>query len=851
MDEHVINAMDSALIGLRDSQAAVEAAVKALQEQDMAKENADLRNTISRLNAQLQESREETAALRGAHEELSRSFKHELASKRLTMLGITRQQHQAYLNTGLERERERLNLLNREMQNNMSYMSAELNKVETAERTPLYAELNALRSKINFQADETRKRLETYWKYEADRQAYEMGQLGNTPIDNAALGAVRKFFAWETFWGLKIISIIGALLLLLGVFTFGRYLYMTMGPVLQLIAIFFLGLALMGTGEALFRKKWRGGISLALTASGSGMLFLGAALGHMTLGVLPMWAALAACAIASALSFVAAIRYNAQLVSIFALVGGYLPIIALSESIVLFSAIYFTTLNLLALLLATRKNWKVMRFIGLGSGLMAQIVMMNVSLGKLTDISVIAIIGISIAIGFITYLIIPVFGAWFTKTSIKAADIILLSCNLLFGFLTALWWGTAYAPTSILLWRDHTDIVAAIITAFFALSCIIMALTAELKKRRGVGVPDSETGSLRALFFITSIAFSALSILFLLNAEWLFAGWLVQSVGLSLYGIYRNRSRFIISGSIIGAICLLAFLIVNVPQNSDPLFVWQYLSITLAAVIVSTGALKLKAKTPSIRALLNIFRACAVINLWGYVIYALHDPLFTMLTQAFGRNASDFAALLSCLSGFAAAFILPRIKRLYNSGFLVASIIIGFAGTIGLVVFNAQAHGVIREGSAISITAFSLFIISNLIAVGWMYDILRYFTRVHKFNIKWTPLIFSGSAVFLLTQNLVVQLSLRPSSLILTLIFGLTAMGWVLFGFLKRNRETRVSGLIMAFVAVIKLFLLDLSGLDTMWRVISYFSGGAVLLLISFTYQWFNKKLESEEKSQN
>lgn len=49
----------------------------------------------------------------------------------------------------------------------------------------------------------------------------------------------------------------------------------------------------------------------------------------------------------------------------------------------------------------------------------------------------------------------------------------------------------------------------------------------------------------------------------------------------------------------------------------------------------------------------------------------------------------------------------------------------------------------------------------------------------------------------------------------------------------------------MAFFAVIKLFVLDLQNLDTIWRIVSYFAAGIVLLAISFTYQWFNKRLEA------
>jgi len=854
MDIDSMQTIKTALDGLRDSQAAVESAFLELAQQDMAKGNNYLRETIEQLNILLRESREETSALHRAHEELISNFKHELMSKRLSMLGMSERQHHEYINAGLERERARINLLYHELHNAIAHVSTQLYQVDAGEREMLQGELQILRERVNWYSAQSRARAEAAYKHESDLQSHEINQLRDSPVEYAALGAVRQFFAWETFWGLKIISVIGAVLLLLGVFTFGRFLYINMGPVLQCLAIFVLGLILLGTGEAFYRKKWQGGFALALTSSGSGVLFLGAALGFMTLGVLPMWAALGICAGVSLITFAASLRYNAQLVAIFALIGGYLPIIALEGPLVFFGAIYFTFLSLLALLISTRKNWRAARFIGLGTGLIAFLVLLLLAGWARHDMTdVIVVMGISIAVSYLTYLVIPIFGAWFTKTHIIKADIVLLSCNVFFSYLLALLWGTDYIPRAVPVWWEHRDMLAAAVTAFFALSCIIMALVAERKEHNGV--PESETGSLRALFFITSIAFCALVVLFLFDSVWFSAGWLVQAVGLSLYGIFRNRRRFIRAGLVIGISCLFAFLIVNLGHTAEPLFVWQYLSVTLAAAIVSIAALKLKPQTQGVLVSMEIFRGVAMFNLWIYLIYLLHDPLLPVLQQLFGENATDFAILLSIVLGFAVAFILPRIKYINTYGSLVAAVAAGLNSTLLIVVFNARASGLLNGSTAAVVVIFTLYIVVNIIAVCWVNDLLRFFTRLRKLSDEWYPLLISCFAVILVTQNMVVQLSLRASSLVLTLLFGLTALGWVLFGFIKRNSVTRISGLVLVLIAVAKLFFMDLSGLETTWRIISYFTGGVLLLAISFTYQWFSKRLATavpaDEESDN
>jgi hypothetical protein len=324
--------------------------------------------------------------------------------------------------------------------------------------------------------------------------------------------------------------------------------------------------------------------------------------------------------------------------------------------------------------------------------------------------------------------------------------------------------------------------------------------------------------------------------LFSLDSVWFSIGWLIQAAGLALYGIYKESRRFIIAGFIIGIFCLLSFMFINVPNSNSPLFVWQYLSITLAAAVVSAAALKVKPKNHSAGLWLETFRCAAAVNLWGYIAFFLHRQ------WPYGAGAA-FAALCSIAFGFILAFILPRIKRFYNRGFHIAAVVLGTVNTLWLLTFNAGSRSLTDDLLALKVTAFALYIIVNIIAVGWINDLLRFVTGLRKLPPAWYPLLVSGFAVLLAAQNLVVQLSLTASSLILTLLFGLTALGWVVYGFVKRNGVTRIGGLSMAFFAVAKLFVLDLQGLGTAGRIISYFAGGIVLLAISFVYQWFSRRL--------
>jgi len=80
-----------------------------------------------------------------------------------------------------------------------------------------------------------------------------------------------------------------------------------------------------------------------------------------------------------------------------------------------------------------------------------------------------------------------------------------------------------------------------------------------------------------------------------------------------------------------------------------------------------------------------------------------------------------------------------------------------------------------------------------------------------------------------------------------SIIYVLTALAWIVFGFIKRYKVIRLFGLGLALLSVVKLFIIDLGKLTQGYRIISYFALGISLAAISFIYQYFNKRLEMKE----
>lgn len=843
MEKSPVSELKKALEHLYESKILVEKAFSDFESQDLAKENEKLRDTIKSLTEKIEESEKTIENMKNDYSALQQNFKSEIRQKWINQLDVSEKNMENYLSAWLETETSQINNMRDDLTQRAKNLSSKFNILEEHERGLLQTEINELKSKIDDMTAEAQRRADDAWAELLMDKAKAIENIGEPAIEDNTLKAVKNFFNLETFFGLRLVSFLGILLIIIGVFTFGRYFYERMTREAQCIFIFALGMIFLITGEIL-NRKWRGVFSLAITAGGSGILFLATALGYLTLNVLSMQAALGICAGVSAVSFVLAVRHNSQIISVFALIGGYLPILALNGDSVIWGIIYFTILNLFSLALATRKNWSSARFIGLFSGLLADFIMV---IGvvilewyvnwNLTRIAVIA----SIAAAYTAYLIIPVFGAMFTKTKIKPRDIVLLSCNIFFRFLIGLFVVEfdnvfTYVPSFFFKYSQ------TIVCVFFALTCIIMAILAERGAHKSIEAKDK--GSLRALFFITSVTFTALIVLFWFDRVWFSSGWLVQGTGLILYGLVKNRRRFIIAGSAVGAVCLCVFITVNAPYYTNPLFVWQYLLVTLGITAVAV-VLAIK-KIPQKHKETQIFQFISALNVWIFAVYLLQNPVLEYIRRFMPRlSALDIIVLICIIFGMLYSYILPRIRAFYCTSVQAASVIVGVISVVWLLWFNALSGEILRYGleTAIRILVMSLYIMTNIIGVFWMRDLLQYIVLKKALPIKFYPLLLSGYFVLSVSQNFVVQLNLQPSSMVLTLIFGVTALGWIIFGFYNRNNIIRVSGLSMSFFSVIKLFILDLRILSTELKIISYFIMGGLLLAISFIYQYFNKKL--------
>jgi hypothetical protein len=254
---------------------------------------------------------------------------------------------------------------------------------------------------------------------------------------------------------------------------------------------------------------------------------------------------------------------------------------------------------------------------------------------------------------------------------------------------------------------------------------------------------------------------------------------------------------------------------------------------------------------------IRIYKFFALANVWLFTFYlffdvvegALEDPLRSTI---FYLDYLIFAILI--VITFFYAYIFQRIKLLAGTGIRVLCVIMYIVGILMLIGANANSWPVTGsyfqpEIESIISTVVAIGILAGLgaLSIFAVRDIMKTIVTGRKASVEMYPLIISGYSLILLTQILITQFGISFSSAVISIIFVLTALAWILYGFSRRFSIIRKFGLGLAVFSVAKLFLVDLSRLTQGYQIISYFALGGTLIAISYVYQYFSKRLELKD----
>lgn len=794
-----------------------------IEGKDLNKENEQLKSELEKITSSFSSTKEKLSLLNDENSKLKNALYTQVYNEKVMILKASQEKIDIFFKNNHQGESNRLILLENDVKKRILTMTNTLKTNRINLNDNIYKELNHLEDLLYERVTLAKKQADadTSTLYRNTKQQFEA--LKNEQVTDTMIKESAKKKNIESFVGLSLLNKLGMLLIIIGVIIASQYTYFLLSDQIKAIMIFILGGGLLLVGEFLSRKK-SNVFSLGLTAGGVSILYIALVSSYFGFKILSVYPAIGLCILITAGAFLLATRYNAQVILIFALIGGYLPVIAIeSDPLLLYAAMaYFVVLNLLALLVAFQKKWIVASYIGLFLNIAGSIYISTKAQNLVPILTILYVL-----FAFVIYTLIPIISTYREKSLFKKADVFLIAINIFFSSILI------YRVFYVLNLSDYNGLLAIVLAATYIL--LARLIESKFKQEKQMDI----------LFYLTGFVFVVLVVPLQFGIQWLCIGWMIEATVILIYGILKNEKTFQIIGSIIGGLCLASFVIFDlISIGYSTLFPYKYFALTLSTLLILSAFTYKKMLTGSFE---KNFKYLTIINLWFYSVYFIKWQLLNDLTLL--QLSTDYLCnALAITVTFLIAFIVPRIKILCDKGIQIITIVLYAIGIFWLFILNQMYSPFMLPLSDVAPLEFIfgtiILVVISLLSVGVVYDLLRQCVLERKIGVQWFPMFLSAYLVLILTQNLISQYQLSFSSVIISIIYVVTAFTWIVFGFIKRYSFLRQFGLFLAIFAVLKLFLLDLSTLTTGYKIISYFALGITLLGISFVYQYFNKRLE-------
>lgn len=718
----------------------------------------------------------------------------------------------------------------------------------------ILANLKALRAETQAR----RARLEEYKNTEFNNAVQTNFAVGesykNAPLTEAEKQAATKQRSIESFIGLNVLGKAGILLFIIGIIMLGRFAYVHMSDVFKGGLIYLLGIVLVAVGE-LFYKKEKTVFSTTLISGGVATLYAAAATCFFAFELYNAKVTFIICVLITAAAVILSNQVKSQIVCAFGAVGGYLPVVAIymmgfgkAAADVTFlpvSSVYFCLLAIILFAMTYNKKWYVAQFIGYGLHLIAigGVAKCAYSLRNLTGYGYALPLAVAFAVvSFVIYLMMP--GAKIVKGKpFLVKDGVLLGLNTVSGAVSV-----SVTVHNLISNSTKADRTVGFVFLAFTLIYAFLSAFAVKKKRESSAVATAITS-------ISGLAFSMFVIPFIFGVEYASVGWAIEGIIIALIGIqkkidvieYAGLGCMIISvaarifgssdmskelAAVSFAVIVCAFWIytvrgfVQVEQRSYKTVI--YTAVEIACAYSSVGLVKYLYDNvmsgPSVK-VNSVFTDYAVViaSLLVFSIIIRHG--------LFKNRASMLVSDLVSFGVFLATFVGMDIHNKYNEIFsyfgeivehnalTVINVVLLFAVNIGVILFLASAV---------------LDIINRFAAPAWLFT-----------------MAISLSSLMLITAIAMGQFEVKFSNVVISALYIAASCIMLFVGFKRRYTVVRSGGLVLILCAFAKLCFVDTSHLDSGWKIASYFAFGAILILISYFYQRFSKKAESEVENIN
>ncbi len=688
---------------------------------------------------------------------------------------------------------------------------------------------------------------------------------------------------FEKFIGENLISKIGILILIIGVGIGAKYAIdkELLSPLTRIILGYLIGIGLMGFALKL-KAKYESFSSVLLSGAIAIMYFLTYA-AYDFYQLIPQGLAFALMLIFTSFTVVAAIKYNKQVIAHIGLVGAYGVPFLLSDGsgnvAVLFS--YMAIINMGILILSFKKYWKPLFYLSYG--------ITWIIFGSWLAFNYKDLIHFQLAIGFASIFFLTFYISNLAYKVSKAevfgiTDVILLLLN------SFIYYGIGF----YILSETHEELLGLFTLANAIIHFVVSLI---IYKRK---LADKNL-----FYFILAmvITFITMAVPVQLSGNWVTIFWVAEATILFYLG---RTKKIVIYEKLSFPLIILAFLSLLEDwtiNNSELNYLGDNYTITkpflnvgfLTAVIFilcfgfmyvinrkQADLEKAEGINKSLRDILNFLIPSILI---GVVYYSFRIELAIIFRNVFEitkintapnnrsiyyeynfdyMNFKTITVLIYSLI-FASILTYLNVKKIKSRELGIATLIIN---TITIIAFLTQGLFVLSELRETYITQNNKYFISGIANIGIRYIALIFFALIitscyqlaksgfFKWKLKTAfDYLLYIAILWVISSELLHWLELSGLKsgykLGLTILWGAYSLFLIIIGLWKNKKYLRMNAIILFAITLLKLFLYDISSLDTISKTIVFVSLGVLLLIISFLYNKYKHLIIDDVKAEN
>ena len=667
----------------------------------------------------------------------------------------------------------------------------------------------------------------------------------------------------EKFIGGNLISKVGIIITILGVALGVRYSieHELISPPLRITLGYLFGFGLLITGLKL--KKSFLNYSAVLTSGAITMLYFISYFAYSLYNLFPQLAAFIIMVVFTLSSVVLALNYNKQIIAHLGLTGAYAVPFLLSDdsgnAITLFN--YISIINIGILYVSFFKNWKPIIYSSFGLSWLIFLTWYSTNFQSsehfgITFLFLILFYGTFYSIVLIYKLI--------HRTPLLRDDILLLLVN------SFIFYGIGYHLF------DQDEGSRIYLGLFSVGNAIVHSIAALITYRQKLPRLD-----LFYFLFGLAIVFISVSIPVQLDGNWVTLLWTSEATLLFTLARKRNLIAF---EKLAYPLMFLAFL--SLMEDWQSTYVkYKTLESTFVRVSILSSVtffvsllflaafgfmnyinqrIKLKLeKTPGWLQLINICIP-AILILTSYFLFRLEIENYwhQKFIDSFKTKDYKFFSTIWVINYSLFFFSLlewinhKKLKnRILVKIHLITSLIfIALFLLKGLYSLSELRVSYLDPENHLETSKYNLLVryLSYLFLAVSLYSIqLQKFMlgEILRFKIYY-ELLISLCIIWVLSSELIGILHLydfnKSYKLSLSILWGSSSLFLIVLGIIQQKKHLRIAAISFFAVTLLKLFLYDISHLDTLRKTIVFIALGILLLITSFLYNKFNKALFEE-----